>query len=304
MSSLTGRYKILSTLNQTCPTFDGIVSDPEKPDSIVGGTELIYPYRQCNYIEEGLVSLSDIETWKTRFIYTTAYNPSTDTKDNNTFYLNNVLFPNYCSQTSDTCPPDPITGLPLDTCSRFIETNSVECQNWSVTHPFEADAIKMQWCLDKTILDENNVIVSSPSECDCVLKEYNPIWITLNTGPETIDPGESHCYFLPCANPTFYLALSTEELLPCGDICGLIINNYNSNPTIILPPEDQLYINCDLEPNTTDGTSNQLSTFSTSTNNQESSGLPWYLWLVIVLVILVVIGAIITIGIYSGFSAS
>ena len=294
MSIIRATYSNVPGLpTQTCPVFNGI--GPISVINVQDPTKKNYDHTQCEYQSDlsDYMTAEDITLWKTRFVYTTAYDPA-----NGLEVLNTVLLPQYCSTSTTFCPPDPITGQVPEECSQFLNIDSTDCQLWAIQYPTQADTIKQEWCAERTFIIGDSY--TGPPECDCINRDLNPIWQSVHTGPDALPESQDHCWYLPCANPSFFLPLSTDTYTPCPDVCGIIIRQIGDNPPpVVIPPEDP-YINCNL--NTTTATT--ATTASIAAKEvvmkivEESSMLYIWTWVLIGILILAIIGVIIFASLY------
>lgn len=289
MSVIRGTYSDVPGIpSESCPVFSG-----RGPDSVIyvtDPTKKNYNYTQCEYPSDiaDFMTYEDITLWKTRFVYTTAYDPISGLE-----VLNTVLLPQYCSTSTSFCPPDPITGQQPEECSQFLNTKSADCQLWAIQYPTQADIVKQQWCAERTYTVDDSYI--GPSECDCINRDLNPIWQYFHENPE-LPESQDHCWYLPCANPSFYLPLSTDTYSACPDVCGIIVRQIGDNPPpIVIPPEDP-YINCNLDTNKSSSSiiqsKNMINKIIDDPTSKESFTVAWVL---IGILILAVIGVIIII---------
>jgi hypothetical protein len=290
-----GSYNIVPGIGEEiCPSF----TDHPSPEPIfVAATSTTYAYNICEYPDTlgYSMNIDDINRWKSRFVYTTASNSVAGLET-----LNTILLPEYCSGSTNHCPPNPIRNQPLDECSQFLNTQSTVCSIWATQYPELADEIKTTWCEERTVRNSDNTY-TWPPECDCINKELNPVWQVVHASPTGLSASEDHCWYLPCANPSFYLPLSTDVYTECPDVCGIVVKSINDS-TIVIPPDDP-YINCNLNSgNNATSNNNAVGIMGVSSasitsgfNNMINSSNSEQVWnyVLLGLVILVLIGLVV-----------
>jgi hypothetical protein len=250
----------------TCPEFSSGESLAINQKGILRNSFSVidYDYYECSYTKETLQNMSadDIVNYKNTFLFNRSNNYEQALN-----ILNTVVYPTYCLQSlsSSECPPNPneyIKGNtgPMNSCSSFLNTINPECQVWSAENPSESYEVKKKYCDINKYIDPITNVYTGPQECDCINKSYIPLYkavkcpvggdcqtsldgnITCPSGGDCVSDDQTHCWFIPCANPSFYLSDPFQVNGECEDKCGIYVTNANDNVTII-PPEN-IYIKC------------------------------------------------------------
>jgi len=283
-SNVVGYVSMVPQVDLSCPAFNFTNNTAPSLIPYQAETATNYAINQCTYTNYNLENITseDLETWNNNFIYGYAA-----LSDQGKHVLNTILLPNYCNGSTTNCPSDPYTMAPMKSCSRFLDTQNPVCGLWAVDHPDVADNVKEQWCYVNS--DISGSTYNGPVECECITRQYNPVYQALNTG----DPNEDHCWFIPCANPSFFLSLNDSNYTECPDICGVIVKNYNEEAEIIGLEEAIKYVNCNLEEPAT----NVLLTMTSSVSKTVSSE-DWWYWIILSLILIFVIILCIVFGIY------
>jgi hypothetical protein len=233
----------------------------------------------CTYTIPNLLDLTSEDITKIRSTYIsgpTAVEPETSTET-----LNTTIFPTYCQGVTTMCPIDPATSTELSRCSRLIEVgNSIDCRLWAANPDFTelVDTARIAYC---------DTYLNAP-ECGCVNKDINPVYNILG---EDINPAQDHCWFVPCANPAFYLQLSTQPIGPCADVCGVVVRNFNSQVEVDLD-EASFYVNCE------GFTENEGGGGGTEIPGEMIGTIPIYGWVLIVISIIIILVGVIFVVVF------
>lgn len=127
---------------------------------------------------------------------------------------NNVILPYFCSSqvkstTSQKCPLDPFTNLPMTFCSQIVSND--RCKNW-IRDQIAEGASSSQVNNANNILNNYCATYNTP-DCDCLNRQQNPIYQAMATGsiyPDT-------CWWTPCKDTTQNIYLvPTEGLEACN----------------------------------------------------------------------------------------
>lgn len=197
--------------------------DPSICPNIAGGavTESwdVAPQVKCTYNLDNFTTLKDVEEWTDNFGENAAY-----TED---------IMPFFCTQQSDKCPIDPMTGKPMERCSNMIavdDTGSL-CRQWEAKNPALADTAKDSYCK-----------AHNTSDCACINRSSNQVYQLIKGGDP---PLPDACWYMPCANPSTYLVPSTMSNPQCPSNTCQIVNNIMANSgTDINKDKIQEYITC------------------------------------------------------------
>jgi len=186
----------------------------------------------CEYGVDEFKSFGDILNYNNKFIATTRAVDASDAIN----ILNTVIYPHFCSLESLDCPIDPLKpgeNVQQPRCSRFtsLDPEGDLCRTWAATFPSQADVIKIQYCHQLENIDK--------SECACINKVYNPLYIAIKK--DVLAPDS--CWFTPCSNESQFLIPSVEtRVVACPDVCGLIIQNYGDADIDLT--DANIYIDC------------------------------------------------------------
>jgi len=127
---------------------------------------------------------------------------------------NNVILPYFCSSqvkhtTSQKCPLDPFTNLPMTFCSQIVSND--RCKNW-IRDQIAEGASSSQVNNANNILNNYCATYNTP-DCDCLNRQQNPVYQVMATGsiyPDT-------CWWTPCKDTTQNIYLvPTEGLEACN----------------------------------------------------------------------------------------
>ena len=114
---------------------------------------------------------------------------------------NDQLMSQYClGQTTSNCPPG------MDKCSVFNSSSDmgVICKDWLSIKP------KLN---QEQLLDTYCQTHDSPSECDCIFREQNPLYASVQSKLN----GDGYCWYKACLQPQALKPLAQEE---CPQECN------------------------------------------------------------------------------------
>ena len=181
--------------------------DPSVCPDIAGGavTESwdSAPQVKCTYELDKFTTAEDIKGWTNNF-------------GENATYTEDIM-PFVCTQQSDKCPIDPMTGNPMERCSNMIavdDTGSL-CRQWEVKNPIPANAAKDSYCKDHNTPD-----------CACINRSSNQVYRLIKGGDPSFPDA---CWYAPCANSSTYLVPSSMANPSCPSNTCQIVNNIVSN---------------------------------------------------------------------------
>jgi len=129
-----------STIDQAaCPAFPNVTGV---------ATWKTAPQVNCTYQIDDFTQVEDVSAYAVAF----------GTDDN----YNNQIAPFFCSQSSNSCPLDPNTGMPIGTCSMYWDTGAggTLCQNWATANPQQATVTFTNYC--NTVATPDCTVLSSP----------------------------------------------------------------------------------------------------------------------------------------------
>jgi len=201
---------------------------------------------KCRYDPNNFKNTYEVEKW----METTG----DDGKDD----LDEKIFPVYCSQLGDICPPDsPLDENGLSYCSRFMSqgNDGFYCNDWASRKPALADVAKRNYCKSRKgkkdpacrCLNRNDPEVNKNHDKYVILKAI-------------AGSANDACWYAPCSNSTSNILTSdiTNPSQPCPDVCRQInaftageeidIGDLNqeiicgsfddADTTTIIPPDD------------------------------------------------------------------
>lgn len=245
---------------------------------IVNNTNTSYSNVNCYYPLAAFANSSAVQAFSTEFIDNNPFS-----SDNEEEFRSKVL-PLYCASQTTSCPDDPLTGLPMKACSRFvsIDPNDNFCQQLLTTgDPGECDDGRQ---LEGELAKSAYCGQFNTPDCLCYNRAENAFYQVMSLGNNVID---DKCWWAPCQDsvtaPSTYLVPAS---LPCCTadnvvVCNTINAVIGGNSTGLSFDADQL-TDCD-------------STSNTGTTPSDDSTFWSQFWWLIVLVIVIVIVIVVAI---------
>jgi len=218
-----------------CPTFSSGAVTGTAAWTAVPGT-LLTDYSKsvtCTYNTSDIINNpANVATWNSAFGANDSYN--------------DTIMPNFCIQQSDTCPNFPaVPGAPTSTlnqlnsngtvtpvCSNFLDTGTSGslCRAWALANPDAAQTAYSNYCL-----------ANNTPDCSCVSRANNSVYESIKTaevGQKVFNEFNDGCWYLPCANSTYFLIPS--DINPTSDcateVCQQVQNFIDSGGTINVGP--------------------------------------------------------------------
>lgn len=235
---------------------------------------------KCSYNVNNFKDGNDIDIW---------LNPSSKRdkltgksyskwNENNTYINKNwdeKIMPDFCSQTSTSCPPglvDPKTKKPTSICSNFVSTdnNGNKCREWVDTQ-----------------IDRNSTNADSAMIKYCTTKDYTPDCLCITPGRDTSQAARfleetltnktpKACWWVPCGDPANYAVPVKDPRFQAKGKCPTVsCNQYtkilgNQNTTVDIG-SIKSYINCNATIKDGEVTLDKKETGTVQQNNQTTN---------------------------------
>jgi len=154
---------------------------------------------KCSYDLSKITTTDQVETWKSTFGMDESY-------------MNSIM-PNFCSKASHECPGDPVTGQPLETCSRILGTGADGkiCREWAGKSKVNPNYYAGLDRAMTTYCNDNPKSV----QCQCINRGMDPLYKAAGGESSLTDVISPFCWWRPCKDPDKYLVTSSLFTAKC-----------------------------------------------------------------------------------------
>ena len=149
----------------------------------------------------------------------------------------------FCSEVTDKCMTNPITGKPPSRCSRLRQEgeDGDKCRQWL------AESLDKRRMMHRKICDLNDL-----EECRCVNRSQDPLYkkvvsdLTFRSEIGNTAANQDSCWYIPCKNPNFFHVDDDLHKPECANHCQSIVKIKDVDTGVV---DFSSVINCDFSTN-------------------------------------------------------